>query len=131
MAMLAVLLAAATATLPAPVTGDFDRDGTVDVAAIVQGDGGYALVVRPGATGRAEAKVATFTTANAARLYLTKAAPGVEATACAKGAGRADAPCVRKSVTLSGDVLDFGTPEASRAVALWNGKAFEVVWLED
>jgi hypothetical protein len=129
MAMLAVLLAAATVTLPAPVSGDFDRDGVVDVATIVQRGDGYALVVRPGAAGRAEASVATFTAANAAHLYLAKAAPGVEATACAKGAG--PAACVRKSVTVTGDVLDFGTPEASRAVALWNGKAFEVVWLAD
>ena len=129
--MLAILLAAATATLPAPVSGDFDRDGKTDVAALVAADGGYDLVVRPGGAGRAPMTVTAIKAENAMRMFLGKADPGVEATACGKGAGRRDAPCPRKSVTLSGDVLDFGTREASRAVALWTGERFEVVWLED
>ena len=124
--MLAIILAAATAALPAPVSGDFDRDGVTDVAALVAVDGGYDLIVRPGGASRAAVKV---TTLKASHIFLAKAAPGVEATACAQGAGTG--PCARKSVTLTGDTLAFGTPEASRAVALWTGERFEVVWLDD
>jgi hypothetical protein len=132
--MLHLVLAAAAAvaaTLPAPVSGDFDHDGNTDVAAVVEVNDGYALVVRPGAAGRAPVTIASFSGGEAARTFVGKAAPGVLPTACAKGAGRATEPCPRKTVTLAGDVLDFGTDESTRAVALWTGKAFEVVWLED
>jgi hypothetical protein len=129
--MLANILAAATATLPAPVSGDFDRDGRIDVAALVATGGGYDLVVRPGDSARGQIKVMTLRSKTLSGFYLGKAKAGVEATACAKGIGRATDLCAVRSVTLTGDTLQFGTTEASRAVALWADGQFRVVWLSD
>lgn len=129
--MWTMLAAVAAISLPAPVTGDFDRDGKADTAMLKPANGAYDLIVHPGAVGRADSKIATFTTKDVVRLYLAKAPAGVEATACAKGHGAASDPCLRKSITLQGDTLDFGMTEASRAVAVWTGQRFEVVRLAD
>jgi hypothetical protein len=129
--MLVAIMAAAAASLPAPVNGDFDHDGTADVAAVVATDAGYDLVVRPGAIARGQIKVTTLQSKDLSGFYLGKAAAGVEATACAKGLGRAADPCPVRSVTLAGDTLQFGTTEASRAVAVWVDGQFKVVWLDD
>lgn len=129
--MLAIILAAATAALPAPVTGDFDHDGKADVAAVVAVGGGYDLVVRPGDSARPRVRVTTLNSKTLGGFYLGKAKAGVEATACAKDLGRATDLCAVRSVTLTGDTLQFGTAEASRAVALWADGQFRVVWLSD
>lgn len=129
--MLQLVLAAAVATLPAPVSGDFDHDGKVDVAAVVASGDGYDLVVRPGGEGRAQIRIRSLNTNILNGFYLGKAVEGVQATACAKDLGRATDLCAVKSVTLAGDTLQFGTKEASRAVALWMDNQFQVVWLED
>jgi hypothetical protein len=128
--MLAVLLAAATAALPAPASGDFDHDGVADVAAVVQRGDGYALVVRPGG-GPAQVRVTTLKSKDLRGFYLGKAKAGVEATACAKDLGQATDLCAVRTVTLAGDTLEFGTAEASRAVALWADGQYRVVWLAD
>ena len=127
--MLTLVLAAAVAGLPAPVSGDFDHDGKADVAAVVEAKGGYDLVVRPGDTAREQIKVMTVKSPDG--FYLGKAAQGVQATACAKGLGQATDLCALRSVTLTGDTLQFGTTEASRAVAVWTDNHFRVVWLDD
>ena len=129
--MLHLVLAAALSGLPAPVSGDFDRDGKADVAAVVEANGGYDLVVRSGDSARGQIRVMTLKSTTLSDFYLGKAAEGVEATVCAKGLGRATDPCAVKSVTIAGDTLQFGTRESSRAVAVWADDRFQVVWLDD
>ena len=58
--MLHLVLAAALSGLPAPVSGDFDRDGKADVAAVVEANGGYDLVVRSGDSARGQIRVMTL-----------------------------------------------------------------------
>ena len=127
--MLTLVLAAAVAALPAPVSGDFDHDGKADVATLVEARGGYDLVVRSGDSARGQIKVMTVKSPDG--FYLGKAAHGVQATACAKDLGRATDLCALRSVTVTGDTLQFGTREASRAVAVWTDNHFRVVWLDD
>ena len=129
--MLHLVLAAALSGLPAPVSGDFDHDGKADVAAVVEANGGYDLVVRSGDSARGQIRVMTLKSTTLSDFYLGKAAEGVEATVCAKGLGRATDPCAVKSVTIAGDTLQFGTRESSRAVAVWADDRFQVVWLDD
>jgi hypothetical protein len=124
------LLAAAVAVLPAPVAGDFDRDGKSDLAEVVRGpESGYSLIVRRGAERRKPVSIASFN--ELAGVYVTTHPPGRQKTWCAKGGGPKTAPCPRIEVTLSGDTLAFGTAEASLLVATWNGRSFDVIALSD
>lgn len=128
--MLSLLLLAAAAPLPAPVRGDFDRDGRMDVASVrARAGGGYELVVRPGAPDRPVAVIAWFD--RAADLYLDAARAGRWKTWCGKGGGDDGAPCPRNEVQLKGGELMFGIEEASASVVVWTGKRFEVVLLSD
>ena len=132
--MLHLVLAAALSGLPAPVSGDFDRDSAVRLSLrhpVVEANGGYDLVVRSGDSARGQIRVMTLKSTTLSDFYLGKAAEGVEATVCAKGLGRATDPCAVKSVTIAGDTLQFGTRESSRAVAVWADDRFQVVWLDD
>ncbi len=131
MVLLAIgLLMAAAAAPPAPVRGDFDKDGRVDVAEVVVEGMTARLVVRPGSGGPAQT-VTTWRTSDLAGLYVEMAPPGRSRTACDKGMGDDNADCSVRLVDPSGDTLAFGSREASMAVAVWNGRGFEVHWLSD
>lgn len=126
----AMLMMAGAGANAAPVTGDFDRDGTPDVAVIEDAPGGgKQLVVRPGREGALPLTVALIDQPET--FHFGKAAAGTYATACGKGLGPAGEPCPRRAVTVEGDTLRFGTDESSEAVAIWTGTAFERVWLSD
>ncbi|MGF7150955.1 hypothetical protein FHS96_004616 [Sphingomonas zeicaulis] len=128
--MAAMLMMASAGTAAAPVTGDFDRDGTPDVAEIEDAPGGgKQLVVKPGREGALPLVVALIDQPET--FHFGKATPGTYATACGKGLGPVGEPCPRSAVAVEGDTLRFGTDEASEAVAIWTGTAFERVWLSD
>jgi hypothetical protein len=127
--MLAAVFAAAAFALPAPVDGDFDHDGRLDQAEIVRTGFGYSLVVRRAADPRHPAVV--YSTPRLGDFYLAKAKPGRWRTACGKGYGPGQDRCLRKTIRLAGDTLDFGVRESSEAVAIWTGRRFEVVWISD
>ena len=56
-----IIMAVAIAHVPAPIRGDFDRDGKPDLAEIVPGPrGDYQLIVRRGAAGHPVSIIATF-----------------------------------------------------------------------
>jgi hypothetical protein len=125
-----LLLAATVAMSPAPVRGDFDHDGKLDLAEVVRGpEGQYQLVVRRAAEEKAPVAITTFK--ELANVYVTTQPPGRQKTWCGKGGGPKNAPCPRVEVTLSGDTLAFGTKEASLMVAMWNGRSFDVIALSD
>jgi len=127
-----ILLAGAITGLPAPVRGDFDHDGKIDVAEIVPAaNGRFDLVIRRGAAGHPVSVIASYNASQLANLYVTTAKPGHWRTWCGKGGGADSDPCPRASVTLKGDTLDFGMKEASESVAIWTGQRFEVVLLSD
>jgi hypothetical protein len=75
--------------------------------------------------------VVVETMRDVAGFYLTKAAQGRWRTACGKGYDLGEEQCRYRSVRVRGDVLDFGTREASEAMALWNGRSFQVIWISD
>ena len=124
-----ILAAAAALTLPAPLRGDFDGDGRADRAEVVARAGGHALIVTRAAAPDRPVTIDSVT--DPANAFLRLATNETRATACAKGAGASSAPCARRSMTIRGDVLAFGSLEASEAVALWNGRGFDVVSLSD
>jgi hypothetical protein len=126
--ILPVLMAAAVG-LPPPIRGDFDHDGREDRAGVMRMRSGYGLMVWRGADPRRPVLVDTI--GDVVGFYLTKAPRGRFRTACAKGYDLGEAQCRYRSVRVTGDVLDFGTREASEAMAFWNGRRFEVVWMSD
>lgn len=127
--VLPVLMAAALA-LPQPIWGDFDHDGRRDRAGVVRNrGGGYSLVVWRGADPRRPVVVDTM--GDIANFYIGKAARGRWKTACAKGYDLGPEQCRYMTVRVKGDVLDFGTEESSEAMAFWNGRRFEVIWISD
>ena len=127
--LLEMALASTLSTLPRPVRGDFDRDGKADIAEVLANRAGsFILVVSRGAEPKKMELVDTIE--DVTDFYLALQKPGRAVTACAKGFGE-DRPCKRTTVTTRGDTLAFGTEEASGAVAIWNGKSFEVEWLSD
>ncbi|PHY17274.1 hypothetical protein [Caulobacter sp. BP25] len=129
--MLTPWLLLVAASLPAPLAGDFDHDGKPDAAAVVrEGDTAYVLTIKRGAAPDAPARIPLRK--GYPNIFLTTAeARSVEATACAKGAGPHDEPCPDKVVTVEKGDLLFGSPEASLAVAKWDGRAFRVTWISD
>ena len=127
--LIELAVASMIATLPRPIRGDFDQDGRPDVAEVLANRAGsFILVVRRGAEPSKLAVVDTIE--DVTDFYLASQKPGRAVTACAKGLGE-NRPCKRTTVTTRGETLAFGTEEASGAVALWNGKTFEVEWLSD
>lgn len=127
--MVAALIMAAAVGLPAPIWGDFDHDGRRDRAGVVRsGRGVYSLVVWRGVDPKRPVVVDTMR--DVAGFYLAKAPRGRFRTACGKGYDLGE-PCRYRTVRVTGDVLDFGTAEASEAMAFWNGRRFEVVWMSD
>lgn len=117
--LFAVLAAAA-------LTGDFDHDGTQDLAFVRTSGGVHEIVVV--LRGR---ETVVDTVRGQQPPVLTKLAPGSHATACAKGLGADSAPCPVRAITARGDTLQFGTPESAQAAAVWTGEGFRVVWLSD
>lgn len=123
--MTAVLLAMALISAPAPVEGDFDRDGRTDRAEVIGGaNGAHQLIVRRASGG--SVVVADLKADDLPNFYLTKIAPGQVSARCAE----ASSAC-RQTLTLSGETLSFGTREASQAVAVWRGDRFMVAWVSD
>ncbi len=128
----AIILASAVMSLPAAVRGDFDHDGKPDVAEVMaRHDGAYQLVIHRSDPRRSVAVITTLSGSELANFFVSKGRPGHYRTWCGKGGGQDGDPCPRKSVTLRGDTLTFGTEEASESVALWTGRGFEVVLLSD
>lgn len=128
-ALMAGVSAGGSAVAPT-VTGDFDRDGTPDVAVIEDAPGGgKQLVVRPGREGALPLVVALIDQPET--FHFSKAKPGTYATACGKGEGPAGEPCERSAVVVEGDALRFGNDGGSEAVAIWTGAMFERVWISD
>ncbi|WP_404333945.1 hypothetical protein AB2M62_11780 [Sphingomonas sp. MMS12-HWE2-04] len=125
--LLLMLAAAQAAPVPAAI-GDFDHDGAPDKAFVgTAADGSSQLIVEL-ASRRAPYVIAPLKPSTS--FYIETLTPGRYDTACGKGTGRAR-DCPGKQVTLAGDTLAFGTREASRAVAVWNGTGFDTVWLSD
>lgn len=123
-----LILAAMQAAPAATAIGDFDHDGVPDRAFVGTGpDGAMHLMVELG--GKATPYVIA-PLKSPAGFHFETITPGRYDTACGKGTGHA-AGCPGKQVTLAGETLAFGTREASRAVAVWNGSGFETVWLAD
>ena len=115
---------------PAALHGDFDHDGKPDTAQIVRGASGERqLVIRRGA--EAGPVLVRSLGTSAGDVFLEAAKPGHWPTACAKGLGRDDQPCPRKTIDTRGGELMFGTREASLWVVEWNGRTFESVALSD
>jgi len=129
--LMALALASVGSSGPSPVQGDFDHDGTMDVAEIIKEGGRYELVIRSGARHHRTFVVDRFEENDLANLYLTKKDPGRWQTWCGKGGDIGDGPCVLKSILVRNDTLAFGTEESSEAVAIWTGTGFQVVWLSD
>jgi hypothetical protein len=128
--MLAPWLLLVAASLPAPLTGDFDHDGRSDVAAVVrESDTAYVLTVKRGAAPGAPAKLSLGR--GFPEILETAQASAVEATACAKGAGAHNAPCPVKTVAIQKGDLLLTSPEASQAVMKWDGQAFRLEWISD
>ena len=127
--MIALLLAATAAF--APLTGDFDHDGRQDTAQIVSAGGQYVLWVTRGADPRHPVVVWELGKAKPLYPFVSTARAGRFQTACGKGLGSDRDPCPRAWVTLKDGDLTFGIEESTEAVALWNGKRFDVEWLSD
>ncbi len=128
--MIALLLAAASAF--APLKGDFDHDGRRDTAQIVSTGGQYVLRVTRGADLRHPITIHDYGKAKPTRAFVDVSVAGRFKTACGKGYyGTETGRCSRDWVTLRAGDLSFGHAESSDAVALWNGKRFEVEWLSD
>jgi hypothetical protein len=126
-AFLALLLAS---SLPGPVTGDFDHDGKPDTAEIVrEGRDVYLLQITRGAAFGAPERVRLGLSAPDYMQAATRGGP--TPTACGKGAGPADTPCPRTSVTVRPGDLTLGHAEASQAVLAWDGQSFSLEWVAD
>jgi hypothetical protein len=126
------MMALALAGAPAPVRGDFDHDGRPDVAELVPDRrGGAALVIRLGRPGHPAFVLAHVARRDLGDLFLARTKPGRWRTWCGKGGGQEGDPCPRRAVRVRGDVLAFGTREASETVAIWTGKGFDLVLLSD
>lgn len=121
-----LLLAAATA-LPAPVRGDFDRDGRRDVARVVAAPGGYRLEVALAARLGRPIIIDTIR-GSLANFYLHKAAAGRYVPSCAPDDCDGDAA---QPMVVTRDAIAFGTEEASMAIAMWTGPGFRVAWIGD
>jgi len=129
--LMAVALASTGSGGPPPVQGDFDGDGTMDAAEIVEEGGQYQLVIRSGARNHRTFVIARFEKEDLANVYLTRKDPGRSQTWCGKGGDTGDGPCAPTSVLVRHDALAFGTEASSEAVAIWTGERFQVVWLSD
>ena len=127
--MIAVLLAATAAF--APLTGDFDHDGRQDAAQIVSSGGRYVLRVTRGADPRHPVVVWDLGETKPLYPFVSTAGAGRFQTACGKGLGSDRDPCPRAWVAVKAGDLTFGVEESTGAVALWNGKRFDVEWLSD
>jgi hypothetical protein len=127
--MIALLLAATTAF--APVKGDFDHDGRQDTAQIVSTSGRHRLQVTRGADPRHPVVVWDLGETKPLHPFVSIARAGRFQTACGKGLGRDSDPCPRAWVTVKAGDLTFGAEESTEAVALWNGRRFEIAWLSD
>lgn len=122
--MIPTLLLAVAAV--STMTGDFDRDSHADRAFVRQTGAMQEVVVRHRA-----GETIVFRTRDAVPLLLSRLAAGTHPAACAKGAGPRGRRCIPRSVTSRGDTLQFGAAETAQAAAIWNGRAFAVVWLSD
>jgi hypothetical protein len=124
--MLALIAAAALAALPAPATGDFDGDGRIDTARLVERTNGpgYDLVITRGS---GAAPIVVTHVSEAGNFYVHS---GRYRVACVELAGKTSKPCpvTRRAPK---DVVMFGTEEASAAMAIWNGQGFDVEWVSD
>jgi len=131
--MLASLfLAAVIANAPRPVRGDFDHDGKPDVAEVVPWRKGvYHLIIRRGARGHPVSVIDEISQDNLGDLFLAKKLPGRWETWCGIAGDEGGPPCGPKSIRLHGETLAFGTTDASEAVVIWNGRRFEIIWLDD
>lgn len=128
--MLAPWFLLVAASIPAPLSGDFDHDGRQDLATVLrEGDEAYVLSVKRG--GAPDAPTRIRLGKGVPDILMAAEARSVEATACAKGLGPRDAPCPDKVVTVEKGDLLFGSAEASLAVAKWDGRAFRVTWISD
>ena len=111
------------------VTGDFDRDGRPDLAGLQRSGDHYQLVIRRAAPDAVPIVVESLPAGLETNYFLALAKPGTYPTWCGKGGATEEEPCPFKTLTLSGDVLVFGVPEASNSVAVWNGETFTTVQL--
>ncbi len=109
-------------------TGDFNGDGEIDYAWLELDDYGYCLLM-------AEVAGRQYVLRRSGRvcggLYVVTLAPGVHATACAKGYGPACRPDELREVNLAHTGLLFGQQEASGQLWYWRGDGFSQVWLSD
>ena len=125
---MSIALAMLATAAVAPVSADFDRDGLADRASLRAAAAGYEIIVERGAGGTA----VVHAVRDPRHLYLGVVEPGTYPTWCGKiMARRTDRACHEPSVSLAGPTLEFGTEEASQAVAIWDGGRFRVVWLSD
>lgn len=128
--LLLALAGEAPATrLPPAIHGDFDRDGRRDVARVIRRSGGLLLEVTRAS--QPTRPLTVYRLRNVDEFELRRAKRGIVATACSKGLGPRSDPCPRKAVHISGDMIEFGYAEGSRALVPWTGSSFDVVWISD
>ncbi|MGE0668507.1 MAG: hypothetical protein AB7O49_18275 [Sphingomonadales bacterium] len=128
--LLSLVLAASLYSLPAPLHGDFDRDGLLDLASFVgTRDGGQEIVIQWGGQRRPDSVVVRLDPPGVLYPFLDTAIAGTFDTWCGKGGGSDDDPCPRTTVILEGGELLFGQEESALFVAIWTGDGFEVIQL--
>jgi hypothetical protein len=128
--MIALMMAAATAF--APLSGDFDHDGRPDEAQIVAHRGQYVLRVTRGADPGHPVTIWDYGKDRPRSAFVDTTRAGRFQTACGKGYyGRETGRCSRDWITLRKGDLSFGYQESSDAVAVWNGRRFDVEWMSD
>ncbi|MDB5704250.1 MAG: hypothetical protein JWN66_1366 [Sphingomonas bacterium] len=128
--MLLIALAIFAPKMPALVRADFDGDGRMDIARVAtDGRQGYRLIVTRAAD--PDHPVTVHRMRSIRYFYIATARPGTYRSACDKGYGPDRAPCAYRRVRVTANTLSFGYRESSDAVAVWNKRRFDVVWLTD
>ncbi len=107
---------------------DFDGDGLTDRVEL-DGSGRSMRLIAYRASAPKRGIVITWVR-NPDNFFVEKIAPGTYETACGKGAGRAS-ECLVKSVDLTLTTVTYGTAEASRIAAQWDGQRFIAIPLSD
>lgn len=128
--MLAFLALFLSATLPGPISGDFDHDGKVDTARIVrEGRDVYFLEISRGGAPGLPVRISLGL--HPPDFMVPAKNGGAVATACGKGAGAKSDPCPHPSVQVTRGDLMLGSAEASESVLIWDGQTFRQEWLSD
>jgi len=113
------------------VSADFDGDGDADSAELLLARDGrtfalFASLASP--AGAVQVKLAEGPAEDLPRTGVSLAPPGVYATACGKGAGRA---CDAARLELKLPAISLFTYESGAVYFDWDGGAFARTWAAD